>query len=373
MKKVLLTITMVLAATAMFAQTFTNNGKPGKEEYKREVTKEFELKGKHPKLFIQNMYGNVNIVEGKDGKISFKIEITTKCNSKEKAEEYGESIDFTYNTYGDSIATQTRFRKKTYENCGITVNYTVTVPKNTKMEFELMYGDLILKETAEPLKAKIMYGDIKTTKLAKTDLNIMYGNIIADNVDNLKIKIMYGDIKVENINYGDIDIMYGNFINTKSNELNIKSMYSDLRLDDIKSISTSTMYDKYTCTTAGNISIRKCMYSDIKVEQLINSFVCDGKMLYSHIFIFNISKSFSEITMDASFSDISVALTKDHNFKAAIRAKDGEFRSNGIVLNDGDPTFQQRRIGTVGSSNAKATVTISNSNGDIWFSLPTKR
>ncbi|MDR2652488.1 MAG: hypothetical protein LBC68_09290 [Prevotellaceae bacterium] len=393
MKKTFLTLILVFSAAILFAQ---------KAEYKREITKDFSVQT-NAKLSISNIYGNVNIVEGSEGKIAFKIEITGKGKNAETAREYADGVNVDFTSTSNHISAKTELPKMNCNNCGISIDYVVIVPRSTTMDFNMRYGNLTLNDTPKPLKVEILYGNLKAANIADANINARYGNVEFEKCSILNLVALYGDLNATTIEKTNIDTRYGKVIFSTCGEIKINSLYSDIKADvtanttidvkyasveigtckdlslksmytdfkfgEILSINAESRYDKFNIKTINDFTITT-IYTDIKIDKLNNSFSA-SKFTYGDLTITNIDKSFSKIKVDnGMYSDFKLGLNEQHNFKANLNAgeygeiKPGKITFNNVTLSKKDNAI----VGTAGKSdNPKAEVSISANYGNIIF------
>ncbi|MDR1984032.1 MAG: DUF4097 domain-containing protein [Prevotellaceae bacterium] len=254
MKKTLFTLILVFSATILFAK---------QEEYKREINKEFTVSA-NAYLTIANIYGNVNIIEGNEGKIVFKIEITGTGKNEATAKEYAEGVDINFTASGNNVSAKTKIPNMKCNNCGITVNYVVIVPASTTMDFDLKYGDLSLGNTPKPLNVTSMYGNVKANTISDATIDIKYGDVKLDKCGNLKVKSMYGDFKSGIIKDAVVNTHYGKFEFDEGQDIKIISLYSDVKGNTMNDLTLNIQYANTTIGKCDNMSINS-LYGDIKV------------------------------------------------------------------------------------------------------------
>ncbi|MDR1199671.1 MAG: hypothetical protein LBK94_11800 [Prevotellaceae bacterium] len=359
MKKTLLTLIFVFLAIILFAK---------REEYRREINREFNVSA-NSQLSISNIYGNVNIIEGNEGKIVFKIEIKGEGKNAETAKEYAEGVNVDFTSNSNHVSAKTSLPKISCSNCGISIDYVVVVPRSATMDFNLKYGNLTLNDTPKPLTIAIMYGNVKANILENAKLDAKYGDVKFEKCDKLNLAIKYGDLNATSINQADIDIAYGKIILGKCKDLLLKSRYTKLQFEEIASIKADSQYDKFTVKTVNEFTIAT-NYTTIAIDRLNGSFTAN-RFGYGNLTITDIANDFSKITIDnGAYSSIRLGLTEQHNAKANISAgkygsiRSGKIKLNNVVLSDAKNSL----VGNIGKSeNPKSEVTISANYGNIYF------
>ncbi|MDR2065237.1 MAG: hypothetical protein LBP85_05985 [Prevotellaceae bacterium] len=276
MKKTLLTLIFVFSAAILFAQ---------KEEYRREINKDFSVQA-NPKLSISNIYGNINIVEGSENKIVFKIEITGKGKNAEIAKEYAEGVNVDFTSGNNHVSAKTNLPNMKCQNCGISIDYVVVVPRSAIMDFNIKYGNLMLNDTPKPLTVEILYGNIKANILEDANIDAKYGNVKFEKCNNLTAVLLYGNLDATAIAKAVIDTKYGNITFGKCGDTKIISLYSDIKAD----VTANTTIDvKYA-----QVAIGKC--GDLKLKSLYADFK---------------SNSVSDADIDIGYADVEIETCKD--------------------------------------------------------------
>ena len=155
-------------------------------EYKREMKKEFDVSSM-PTLNIKNEFGSINIVEGADDKIIFKITITGKGKNNNLAREYAQTVNVDFAQNGNDISAKTVFERLNCENCGRNVNYEVTVPKKTKLSLDSKFGDIKLNNVSEPVDIQIAFGKLYANVLSEAKVKVQHGGATINKCKSLTI------------------------------------------------------------------------------------------------------------------------------------------------------------------------------------------
>lgn len=323
MKKIILAL-LLPVLTVAFA-------KAAEKEHKREISKEFSV-NTSPNLEINNKYGNIRIIEGKENKISFKIEIIGKGKTEQLAKEYAETVSIDFSQNGNKVSAETKLQSLNCNNCGRSIHYTVIAPKSTIMDLENKYGNIYLDDVVTPLDVELKYGDLHAGTLADTDLDIKYGKATIKSCTKL-----------------DLD-----------------SKYSGLTIDRVETLKVDSKYDNLDIGTVSDLNITTG-YTDVKIKKLNRRFVSND-LKYCKLNISEVATNFSEIKIDAAYSGLNVGLTKNHNFKAVLHTRYGNIKANNITFNNVTLKKEDAIVATAGSSsNPSALVEISASYGDIVF------
>jgi hypothetical protein len=298
-------------------------------EHKREIRKEFTA-GPSALLSIHNEFGSIQILEGTDDRITFKITVTGKGNNREEAKKYAESVAVDFTSKGGEVAAKTVFEKINCNNCGRSVDYEVYVPKNTGLTLENRFGDIKMNDTSEPVKVKLQFGKLYANEIADAELNIQHGGATINKCKSMKLestfsKYRFGETGTLSgrISHGGIDV----------EELGRGDLESD--------------------------------FSSLSIEKLINSLNVK-KISHGSLKIAGVDDHFSAISVEANFSKVQVALTKNHNFKATLYTSFGSVKTGNIVFYEKTLDKKEVVVGTAGHlKDPSATVNISNTHGSI--------
>jgi hypothetical protein len=315
MKRIIFTLLLSATLPALYATS---------KEYKREITKEFEV-GSAPSLHISNKFGNIRIIEGTENKIMFKIEITGNGETETVARQNAESVTVDFSRQGDRISAETVLKSINCSSCGRTIHYVVVAPASVTMNLENKYGNIHLDNAVKPLKVDLKYGNIQANSLTSAVIDLKYGAATIQTCEALKIDNMYSKLNIG-----------------KVQTLVVDSKYDDIRIGTVTNFRLSTAY------------------SHVKIDRLEESLVAEN-FNYCTLDIPEVATTFSKIKIDAAYTQIKIALNKTHNYNADLHVKYGHIKKDGTTLS---ADF----LSTSGNpSETAATVEISASYGNIVF------
>ena len=306
-----------------------SNDMMAQSEYKRDISKEFSVSSS-PSLSITNDFGNINIIEGADDKIIFKITITGKGKNKDAAKEYAESVNVDFKQNGNSISAKTAFGRIKCNNCGRTVDYEVTVPKRTKQSIENKFGDVNINNASEPVDIKVEFGKIYANILSQADINVKHG---------------------------------GSTIN-KCEIMTINSGFSQNKFGEVGSMIGSVAHGGIDVGELGSANM-KSEFSNINIQRLRNSF---NTKTFSHgsLTISKLDYNFSNIAVDAKFSKIRISVDENHNFKATLYSDFGSIDTGKSIFYEKTLEKKGVVVGIIGKiKETSSSIEISSSHGNI--------
>lgn len=345
------TFTLILSLLLLSLTAF------GREyEVRRQIHKDFKV-GNNARLQIENRYGNIVIVEGRKNEIRFNIEIIGRGEKERIAEAMADRASIDFSKSGNSVYARTEFSGRESfrcNNCGTTVNYTVTVPSSVYMYLINKYGHIRLNDVKQNFKAELKYGNLSANTLQGNDNEIImkYGNIEIGQVRNLKLDIAYAS----SISFTTVE------------NLDLISSYSKMNADRIDNCTLSSKYDKYNITSLGRMTVTSS-YTDFNIGDLQKTFDASN-LRYCKVRIDRVSYNFNSIFISASYTPIRIGVTQQHNFRARLSTRYGNLRTKGLKFSevsfDDTDHYSKRIEGIVGhSSNPKAQIEITDSYADI--------
>lgn len=292
MKNKLLTLLLCLFSTLAFADGNDyeiNMNQSYKYSKKRSIDANYDA-GKDYTLKLEGKFSDYKIANWNEDRISFHVEIIAKSNKESYLDKILSSIDVILSDINKSKASKIVEAKTKIDNCklnnaSISIDYYIMIPNDIDIIIDNTYGDVDI-QSAKDIKIKLMYGD--------SDIS---------SADNIDAEILYGDITIGTVNYFDADVKYSEIDCSMAKKVEAEVMYSDTYFKTVDEIRIDNMY------------------GDLEIENLINKIECSLK--YSDIEIENVDKNFSDIIIDAMYSDVSISLTNEHCFSYDISASYG--------------------------------------------------
>jgi hypothetical protein len=303
----------------------------GLSEYEKEIIKEFQVSSSSV-LSINNMYGNIEIIEGGNNKIVFNIKVIGKGKDADAAKEYAESVAVDFRQNGNNISANTLFRNIKCDNCGRQVFYEVIVPKNAKLILENKYGDISMNNTD-----------------ALVDVNLQFGKLSANELSEANLVVKNGGATVN-----------------KCGSLKINSSFSNYNLGIIETMTGIILHDRFLIGTIGSGDLESD-FTNIDIDNLNKSLISE-KFSYGSLKVGHVADNFSEIKMKANFASVQIAFTEKHNFKALLSNSFGIIKTGSVIFYEKSEDKNDVVNGIVGKlKEPTSIVEISNSHGKIVF------
>jgi len=200
-RQVLYTIALLAAALSVAAcDVVVNSMHGGQVKAEQAWTRSYTLTGADARIDIVNTNGTIT-VEATDGAtVEVKASITAHGATEDAAKEALAKVEIREDAGASSVRLEARY-PKTFGRQGVTVNYTLKVPKSVKVDVATVNGGIHLTGAQAAVKAETTNGNIEGSGL---------GSAIVASTTNGSIKIsmagLAGDgIKAETTN-GSIEL-----------------------------------------------------------------------------------------------------------------------------------------------------------------------
>ena len=279
--KIILTLLLCSVVSIGFAEgldDFDNINKNYKYIKKRVIDASFNASSDYT-LGLYGKFSDYEISTWNESYIGFHVEIVTKSNKEERAEELLHQIDIDFKDYkaNKKIVAKTVLPNKT-NNVEFQIDYYIMIPENIFLVMDNSYGN------------------INIDKLNRYfDLNLDYGNFSIDSLfaDN-KIDVSYGNAKIKYADKADCKVSYGNIRINTGNEVNVNLKYGNGRFGEIESLKAS------------------CSFSDVEINNVLKEINLTSA--YGDVEIENVDKDFELINLVVKYADVDIALDESHSF-----------------------------------------------------------
>ena len=316
MKKILFLAALCLIALIGTANNYREDGGHYRCEANRTIEKTFDVSEKSA-LDLEGNFSDFIITAWDQQQIDFLVKITVKGDDNKKVEAKFKSIDVEFEQVGNKVIAKTVFGDYKYKtfNGTLSIKYYVKVPRDVAMDLQAKYGDITIDEANTKLSVELKYGDFKANNITINDIDnnsidVKYGNVNIDNVNQIGLWLDYGDAKINTCDYIDTEVKYGKIFITDLNRGVLEIKYSNARIDNV---------DKITFNDAA--------YSDIKVRNLKNKLTAD--MRYSDLTA-TVSTLVPNIDIEGAYSDVLLYLNDNASFDYDLRASYGDITFKGF-------------------------------------------
>ncbi|MCB0496353.1 MAG: hypothetical protein KDC79_09475 [Cyclobacteriaceae bacterium] len=278
----------------------------------RNETKTFKVE-KRTEIFIENKYGNIQLVNWDKDSISFKIDLEVDAKKEAKATEILESIDFDFISSKQYVEAKTSFLNEgsfwtdvkdkassifSGDN-NTQINYTVYLPNYLELHVENKYGNIIMDSHQGPVTVVLSNGDFKAWDLGETNLELQFG---------------FANIKT--IKSGRIDLNYhSELVLDNAVDLSVESRSSRIRIEKVDNLKLKSNRDKCYLEEVGILNATSS-FSYLELENL-EEFIT-ANLHYGDIEIRNIGKAVNKMVLDTDNTDISLNRASNQNISMSV-------------------------------------------------------
>lgn len=340
------------------------SGKAAQDEYSKNKHKEYDV-NEQTVLVLSNKYGDVDITNWQQDKVSIDVTITVDHRREEKAKELLEDILVEINKQNNTIEAVTEFDKNFSRSGGLfnfgddskefRIDYNVKIPRYMNLELENKYGDVFINEITGHADIAVKYGNLKANKILRDNskplshVNLAYSNGSIGEVNWLKLTLKYtpNNCKIE-----------------KAKALIAVTKYSKLNVEQASSIVCESKYDNYRLGSLSNI-VCEAKYTDFRVDQVTKKI--DLVSEYGDFSVSNIPKGFEKIKVDNKYGKVDVGIDENASYqlKGEANYADIDFPSSGSVSRIQKNT-EMKVSGLVGKDeNTESEVNITTKYGNV--------
>ncbi len=258
---------------------------------------------------ITNKYGKVHIITWDLDSVKFEADLHIVASSIEKMQKLRNNIsfDFTATKYYAIAKTNfanagnviTDFKDAIIPSNQVTINYTVSLPKQINLKIDNKYGDVYIDDFSGNLDIIVSNGDLKANALTgNSTINISAGDGIINKIHAGKILTSYSDMRIRQADNVELD-----------------TKLSKITIDKVESIMLNSRRDKYDITEVADISMNG-YFSDLHIAKLLHELRATLK--YGNVSVDNISEEFSFLNIDSECTDIDLFFDHDASFSLDI-------------------------------------------------------
>jgi hypothetical protein len=272
------------------------------EEFIKKEEKTFNI-NKNSQFTIKNKYGDIEIRDWQEDKLSIKAEIIIREGSKQKADEMFELVNIEISQTGDLITAVTNYQDEFFNLAGknfvnddkkFEIKYQIMLPSWLKVDAENMYGDIFISKLNSPSTIKVKYGTLKINQLYAESKESM-----------AEVDLAYSKGNIEDCRWLRVVASYSKLSIDESKAMVAISNYSKIYLDNGSSLVCESKYDSYELGTIANF-VTESKYSNIKIEKLTNKLVLNTK--YTDTKVANIPSGFERVEINNSYGSIKVGI-----------------------------------------------------------------
>ena len=264
---------------------------------------------------LQTRYGRVQVNTWSRPEIRTDVDIITRADTEEKAEELLNMIQVQMleaDPATGGIAVRSKFgamprgcasRQRLYE-----VNYTVWLPKNTSLRVHNTFGDIsINNDLTGPTELVVEYGALRTNRL--------------DGPENL-LRVGNGQSTVAFVNRATIDASYSKLRLDEGDIVELRNNYSDIDIGTVRDLTVHSKYGDVALGTVRNLR-GSSGFSKFSIDKLNDEL--DMKVQYCPVFeVRNTGKNFRQINLDGGYSTFLLNFSEGAGFNFDVNTQHGK-------------------------------------------------
>ena len=309
----------------LFSLTFGSS--IAQTELKKDYHQEYNTSD-NTKFILENKYGNVDLKDWEQDKITIDVIVTVEHSNEATAEKMLEYINVEFGQSGDEVTAKTvldeRFSKMNLSRGKngkkFSINYTVNMPKDLKVDLTNKYGDVFISELTGEALISVKYGNLKANKILRGDVKPLS-----------KVILKYGKGSIEEAEWLKLDVKYCHkFEINQVKALMVMSGYSKVNMDKASSIVTDSRYDTYVLGEVNNF-VSEGGYSNYVFEKVNKKLIINNK--YGNCEVSSIPNGFEKIDIDSKYGTVKLGIDSNASYKIDGEAGYGKitFPSTGRV------------------------------------------
>ncbi len=326
----------IIGITLMFSLLFGSVQATTNKILEKEYQESFNV-NEDAVLVVENKYGDVFLTSWDKKEIKIDVIVRVEAqSSRSKATEVFENIEIDINGGENLVKAITHF--PSFNNSGsmqINIDYYVSLPETVELDIEQKYGNVILNNNwTGQTNFELKYGNLQTRGLANqvNEIEIAYGELIAEDIKRAVIEVSYSDAQVENVE-----------------TLDLHTSYSDIELGDVGSFELKSGFDDIEVEGVVDMYART-NYSGIEIDKLQNSLEID--LNYGDISIDYVSPNFKLIEIDSNNASVDIEMDESASYYVDVLTKYGDFdcRYDEHIRKEKRSFKSYRYTGHIGSS-----------------------
>jgi hypothetical protein len=321
----------------------------------KKIDKTFEVS---ENLKIDSKYSKIQIKNWDKPEIKFEILISIEGSDQEKNEKIASSINIDFTEGENQLLAQTvlgdffslkKFSYSLFNKGDISIQYTVMMPSNVKLEIVQKNGDVFMGDYKGPI-----------------NLDLANGNFTAENLMGENSFSLSGcTFKVQEINKAKLNVSSSKLSIENANKLTGESRDSEFTIDVANNISMNSARDKF------NIRELEYLYgssnfSKFEIDQMGGEIDFDLK--FGNLNVFNINNMFSFIKIDSKYGNVGLSFMEGSQIAYEINHKAVKFDNSADFILSNVATADKKTFvakGRVGEKEAFSKLNIRANNCKI--------
>lgn len=264
-----------------------SNRPEGKFKKLKTIQRTFQV-GETGEVFIDNTYGNINIITDRESQVEIIVHISVDGNDDDAVEQQFRKIKINIIQNGSQIKAQTIFDKASSynwnlfswmfggnsHNTNFKINYEVHMPQQWNLKIRNDYGNIYLNKLTGNLDLNADYGSFEIGELLSRQNNIVtdyFSHSTIDFVKQADIKADYSKLNITSAYHLDLNCDYTTIKIETVRQLKFNNDYGSIHVQDVKEVYGS---GDYQTRSFGHINKVKFTgdYGSIEINGLLPDF-----------------------------------------------------------------------------------------------------
>ena len=254
------------------------------------------------KLYVSNRHGNIQLVSWDKDSVVMTARINGQSKSLAKLHETMAKTNVEFRQNGNTINIATLIAETTFDRSlteiknlagsqnEITIDYTISVPKNLKISASNQFGDIYLNNHSGELNLEISHGNIRANNLNKVAyLKSNFGNIYISDVGDLKGNLLFAEMDIE-----------------QAISLSLSGKSTTYEIGNVNMLQINTNGDKLNIDKVSNLKIAGNL-SKISIDKLSKS--ADINLKYGKVKIKRIEKEVCSFTANTTRTNFDIGIS----------------------------------------------------------------
>lgn len=357
-KLLILLLAAALPAELIYGQAFSE----------KKVIREVMPVTSETRLEADNKYGSIHITSWNKDSVEIRAEVEAFSSDLDRLRKMFQGVDVSITGSGYLVRASTSFTQSIsmlfesfkgltsklipYES-RITVNYFINAPEYIDMRITNKYGDVFMESNSGTVSLNLSNGAFKANELDEVNGSSL---VFCDAAINRIRKARF------NTSFSEVDI-------DESEDLSIVSVSSKFNLEKAGSINAESRRDKFFIGSVNSLK-GDSYFSDIRIDEVLDEINMVVK--YGDLDAGRIGRDFEMITLNSSYTDISLTFDEQASYNLDIRHLNAF-----VVLPDDNAKLEKKVLseekkeymtyGTIGRNPANVKVIINATRGNVFL------
>lgn len=323
---------------------------------------------KETTLDVSNKYGTVQITPWNKDSAYIRAEIKAYSKDRSKTNKMFDGINVNISGSKYIVRAQTEFSSNintlfesfkgmtnkiiSYDS-HIEVNYYINIPEYLNLRIENKYGDVYMENCSGEFRISVSNGSFKANSLGKSS----------------SINMVFCNAKISSIVSGSIDASFSELSIGETGDVSINSISSKYDIKKAGMIRGESKRDKFFIENIESLQ-GNAYFTDYNVNNLRKEMNLTTR--YGSVSAEQIEKGFELITINSSYSDLSLRFDQGASYNIDIRHINAF-----LVLPERNNKTEEKTLnqdkkellttGTIGKNPGKAKVKIDATRGNIYL------